>query len=173
MYFRTAGEYKVRKVSTKYESEAKDNVRDEVFENDNDKDEDDDDSSLEIRNESGESYEDMISILPSEPVSLKNNNNQCRFLFFNPDSKSDPNSASTLQLDQLEDLDNEVVQTETEHQVINELKIRPKTKYKVKFKVKCILLYTSDLKKYLENKKFYRGSKHDFNSNTGQLFQDI
>ena len=75
MYFRTAGEYKVRKVSTKYESEAKDNVRDEVFEIedeiDNEKDEDDDDSSLEIRNESGESYEDMISILPSEPVSLK------------------------------------------------------------------------------------------------------
>ena len=75
MYFRTAGEYKVRKVSTKYESEAKDNVRDEVFEIedeiDNEKDEDDDVSSLEIRNESGESYEDMISILPSEPVSLK------------------------------------------------------------------------------------------------------
>lgn len=77
MYFRAPGEYKVRKVSTKYESEAKDNVRDEDIEiedeNDNDRDEDDDDSSLEIRNESGESYDDMISILPSEPVSFKNN----------------------------------------------------------------------------------------------------
>ena len=93
-------------------------------------------------------------------------------LFINPDPQSDPNSASTLQLDELEDLDNEVIQTETEHQVINELKIRPKTKYKVKLIVKCSL-YTSDLNKYLENKKFYRGSKHDFNSNTGQLFQDI
>ena len=29
---------------------------------------DEDDSSLDIRNESGESYEDMVSILPSEPV---------------------------------------------------------------------------------------------------------
>ena len=71
--FRTASEYKVRKVSTKYESEAKVDIRgdeDNGIEDDNDNDEDDDDSSLEIRNESGESYEDMISILPSEPVSF-------------------------------------------------------------------------------------------------------
>ena len=32
--------------------------------------EDDDDTSLDIRNESGESYEDMVSILPSEPVKM-------------------------------------------------------------------------------------------------------
>lgn len=32
--------------------------------------EDDDDTSLDIRNESGESYEDMVSILPSEPVKI-------------------------------------------------------------------------------------------------------
>ena len=74
MCFRTAGEYKVRKVSTKYESEAKDNVRDEDIEIEDDNDEDDD-SSLEIRNESGESYDDMISILPSEPVSLRTSEN--------------------------------------------------------------------------------------------------
>ena len=46
--------------------------------------------------------------------------------------QSDPTSASTLQLDELEDLEDEVIQTETDHQVINELRIRPKTKYKVK-----------------------------------------
>ena len=45
--------------------------------------------------------------------------------------QSDPNSGSTLQLDELEDLEDEVIQSETENQVINELKIRPKTKYKV------------------------------------------
>ena len=79
--FRTASEYKVRKVSTKYESEAKVDVRgdeDKDIEDDNDSDEDDDDSSLEIRNESGESYEDMISILPSEPVSFRKYKNECR-----------------------------------------------------------------------------------------------
>ena len=72
-FFRTTGEYRVRKVSTKYESEAKVDVRgdeDIGIEDDNDNDKDDN-SSLEIRNESGESYEDMISILPSEPVILK------------------------------------------------------------------------------------------------------
>ena len=83
MYFSPAGEYKVRKVSTKYESEAKDNVRDEDIEIEEDNDNDgDDDSSLEIRNESGESYDDMISILPSEPVSLRTSENECRFQFF-------------------------------------------------------------------------------------------
>ena len=67
-YHRTASEYKV----TKYESEAKADVRgDEDKDIEDDNDEDDDDSSLEIRNESGESYEDMISILPSEPVSVR------------------------------------------------------------------------------------------------------
>ena len=91
MFFfcRTAGEYKVRKVSTKYESEAKVDVRDDEdigIEDDNDNDEDDD-SSLEIRNESGESYEDMISILPSEPVRFGKNENECRFLFINPPSE--------------------------------------------------------------------------------------
>ena len=44
--------------------------------------------------------------------------------------QSDPNSGSTLQLDELEDLEDEVIQSETENQVINELKIRPKTKYR-------------------------------------------
>lgn len=51
-------------------------------------------------------------------------------IFLNP--QSDPTSASTLQLDELEDLEDEVIQTEADHQVINELRIRPKTKYKVK-----------------------------------------
>ena len=51
-------------------------------------------------------------------------------MIINP--KSDPTSASTLQLDELEDLEDEVIQTEADHQVINELRIRPKTKYKVK-----------------------------------------
>ena len=74
--FRTAGEYKVRKVSTKYETEARDEVRDEdmeVMEETNDYDDDDynEDSSLEIRNDSGESCDDMISILPSEPVGVR------------------------------------------------------------------------------------------------------
>ena len=80
---RTASEYKVRKVSTKYESESKVDVRgdeDNGIEDDND--EDDDDSSLEIRNESGESYEDMISILPSEPVSVRKYENLCRFSIY-------------------------------------------------------------------------------------------
>ena len=45
--------------------------------------------------------------------------------------QSDPNSGSTLQLDELEDLEDEVIRSESENQVINELKIRPKTKYKV------------------------------------------
>ena len=131
-FFRTTGEYRVRKVSTKYESEAKVDVRgdeDIGIEDDNDNDKDDD-SSLEIRNESGESYEDMISILPSEPVSFKKNENECRFLSISF-PQSDPNSGSTLQLDELEDLQDEVIQSETENQIINELKIRPKTKYKV------------------------------------------
>ena len=74
--FRTAGEYKVRKVSTKYETEARDEVRDEdmeAMEETNDDDDDDEDSSLEIRNDSGESEscDDMISILPSEPVGVR------------------------------------------------------------------------------------------------------
>ena len=112
--FRTASEYKVRKVSTKYESEAKVDVRgdeDNGIEDDVDNDEDDDDSSLEIRNESGEIYEDMISILPSEPVSLRKNENECRFLLINL-SQSDPNSGSILQLDELEDLEDEVIRPE-------------------------------------------------------------
>ena len=50
-------------------------------------------------------------------------------IFLNP--QSDPTSASTLQLDELEDLEDEVLQTEADHHVINELRIRPKTKYKV------------------------------------------
>ena len=37
-------------------------------EDDDDDDDDDDETSLEIRDDSGESYEDMVSILPSEPV---------------------------------------------------------------------------------------------------------
>ena len=77
--FRTAGEYKVRKVSTKYETEARDEVRDEDMEamgetnDDDDDDYDNEDSSLEIRNDSGESEscDDMISILPSEPVGVR------------------------------------------------------------------------------------------------------
>ena len=48
------------------------------------------------------------------------------FYFF----QSDPNSASTLQLDQLEELINEE-NTYNEKMVIDELKIRPKTMYKV------------------------------------------
>ena len=75
--FRTAGEYKVRKVSTKYDTEARDEVRDEDMEamgetnDDDDDDYDNEDSSLEIRNDSGESCDDMISILPSEPVGVR------------------------------------------------------------------------------------------------------
>lgn len=69
---------------------------------------DDDEYSMEIRNDSGESFDDGISILPSEP--------------------SDPTSASTLQLDELEELvDDDAIE---ENEILNELQIRPKTLYK-------------------------------------------
>ena len=91
--FRTAAagsEYRVRRVSSKYDTEQRvvredipaddaevegviddDNCSDEDGDGedeDEDDDDDDDETSLEIRDDSGESYEDMVSILPSEPV---------------------------------------------------------------------------------------------------------
>ena len=85
--FRTAAagsEYRVRRVSSKYDTEqrvvredipADDAEVEGVIDDDNcsdedgdDDDDDDDETSLEIRDDSGESYEDMVSILPSEPV---------------------------------------------------------------------------------------------------------
>ena len=83
-------------------------------------------------------------------------------ILINP--KSDPTSASTLQLDELEDLEDEIIQTEADHQVINELRIRPKTKYKVKY---LKSLHKVNQLTFIENEKFHRGSKHDCISNTG------
>ena len=119
-YFRTAGEYKVRKVSTKYESEAKDNVRDEdiEIEDDNDNDEDDD-SSLEIRIQKWVRWKLWwYDLHPAQWTSkLEDQWELMSFsIFLNP--QSDPTSASTLQLDELEDLEDEVIQTEADHQVI-------------------------------------------------------
>ena len=88
--FRTAAaesEYRVRRVSSKYDTEQRavredipadeaevegviddDNCSDDDGDGEDDDDDDDDETSLDIRDDSGESYEDMVSILPSEPV---------------------------------------------------------------------------------------------------------
>ena len=50
--------------------------------------------------------------------------------------QSDPTSASTLQLDELEELvDDDIIE---ENEILNELQIRPKTLYKVLLKFLCI-----------------------------------
>lgn len=74
----------------------------------------DEEESLEIRNEddnSPEATEDAISTLPSS-------------------DQSDPNTASTLQMDELEKLTVER-QGDGDDDVFNELQVRPITLYKV------------------------------------------
>ena len=78
----------MRRVSSKYDTEQRvvredipaddaevegviDNCSDEAGDGEDDDEDDDDEdyeTSLEVRDDSGESYEDMVSILPSEPV---------------------------------------------------------------------------------------------------------